>query len=273
MTPLKSALPIETIERILDFLHQDKKALKSCALTSRVFIPCCYYHLFRTLELRDDERSLMIVRAAVDTVLHPCRFSPYVRQVGITAVRARVADGIIEDLLGLSLKWFRGVSALKLIVPGGRWRLYIERVWFRNITTLTLGGAAFQSVVDLVDFLRMGPAVKTLVCMGTGVGWSPQVDQEELPRLTPRSLPLETVALLECSPQTAEALAITSFGEVHTLRLRGVPPLKLRLLRSCFKHFGSSLRTLELSFDWLYSLPHGQPALLLWLLLTSLQWF
>lgn len=42
-------LPSELTDRILDFLHDDRRALASCALTCRGWLPTSRHHLFHTL--------------------------------------------------------------------------------------------------------------------------------------------------------------------------------------------------------------------------------
>ncbi|KAL6305980.1 hypothetical protein BKA93DRAFT_730135, partial [Sparassis latifolia] len=41
-----SVLPNELIDRIIDFLWNDRKALHNCALACRLFLPSSRYHLF-----------------------------------------------------------------------------------------------------------------------------------------------------------------------------------------------------------------------------------
>jgi len=45
------ALPNEVQDRILDFLHDDKLALKACALVCRTWVPTSRFHLFRQIQL------------------------------------------------------------------------------------------------------------------------------------------------------------------------------------------------------------------------------
>jgi hypothetical protein len=44
-------LPIELVERIVDFLHRDTYALRNCALASRVFLMGARVHLFRIIHV------------------------------------------------------------------------------------------------------------------------------------------------------------------------------------------------------------------------------
>ena len=45
-------LPLELIELIIDHLHDDKAALETCSLVSRVFLPRSQTYIFETIELR-----------------------------------------------------------------------------------------------------------------------------------------------------------------------------------------------------------------------------
>ncbi|EMD41158.1 hypothetical protein CERSUDRAFT_91918 [Gelatoporia subvermispora B] len=51
-------LPPETIDRIIDFLHDDPDALQDCGLVCRAWAPTTRYHLFNEVELRAEEWEL-----------------------------------------------------------------------------------------------------------------------------------------------------------------------------------------------------------------------
>ncbi|KZT02342.1 uncharacterized protein LAESUDRAFT_604658, partial [Laetiporus sulphureus 93-53] len=48
-------LPPELRDMILDFLHDDCPALKSCSLVSGVWLPTTRSHLFRSIQIRSTE--------------------------------------------------------------------------------------------------------------------------------------------------------------------------------------------------------------------------
>ncbi|KAK7688097.1 hypothetical protein QCA50_008467 [Cerrena zonata] len=51
-TTVPVALPVELLDYIIDFLHDDKQSLSSCALTSRTFVLSSQLHLFHSLSCR-----------------------------------------------------------------------------------------------------------------------------------------------------------------------------------------------------------------------------
>ena len=48
----RGTVPVEVVERIIDFVRNDKRTLKQCALTSRAWLPRARYHLHRTYTVR-----------------------------------------------------------------------------------------------------------------------------------------------------------------------------------------------------------------------------
>lgn len=50
-------LPVEIVEIIVDHLHDDEPALKSCALVSHVYQRAAYYHLFRRISVESISKT------------------------------------------------------------------------------------------------------------------------------------------------------------------------------------------------------------------------
>lgn len=72
MTLIKTAqLPPELVDRILDHLHKDKRALAACALASHVMLPTSRYHRFRdlTLHLRQVPTLMSLIDSAPNLAL------------------------------------------------------------------------------------------------------------------------------------------------------------------------------------------------------------
>jgi hypothetical protein len=44
-------LPAELMDRIIDFLHSDKRTLSACSLVCKSWVPSSRYHLFRDLTI------------------------------------------------------------------------------------------------------------------------------------------------------------------------------------------------------------------------------
>ncbi|OJT12296.1 hypothetical protein TRAPUB_11163 [Trametes pubescens] len=64
-------LPPELIDRILDYLHKDRRALAACALASHVMLPTSRYHRFRelTLHLRQVSTLVSLIDSAPNLAL------------------------------------------------------------------------------------------------------------------------------------------------------------------------------------------------------------
>ncbi|OCH87435.1 hypothetical protein OBBRIDRAFT_736158, partial [Obba rivulosa] len=50
---MTSELPPELTDRVIDFLHDDLNALRSCALVCHAWLSASRYHVFRSLVIDD----------------------------------------------------------------------------------------------------------------------------------------------------------------------------------------------------------------------------
>ncbi|EIW63110.1 uncharacterized protein TRAVEDRAFT_56256 [Trametes versicolor FP-101664 SS1] len=68
---MPAQLPPELIDRILDHLHRDRRALAACALASHVMLPTSRYHRFRdlTLHLRQVSTLMSLIDSAPNLAL------------------------------------------------------------------------------------------------------------------------------------------------------------------------------------------------------------
>jgi hypothetical protein len=82
--------PAELTDRIIDFLHSDKRALAACSLVCKSWIPASRCHLFREFTLTSANAQAFLElfelthRQALDTTIKIPRaidFSNYVRSV------------------------------------------------------------------------------------------------------------------------------------------------------------------------------------------------
>ncbi|RDX46357.1 hypothetical protein OH76DRAFT_1356237, partial [Lentinus brumalis] len=58
--PYTLRLPAEVTDNILDYLHDDRPALRTCCLVSRSWLPSCRYHLFSEVVVRSADHPLSL---------------------------------------------------------------------------------------------------------------------------------------------------------------------------------------------------------------------
>lgn len=84
------SLPVELIDRIIDFCHDDKKTLSSCALTHSLWLPASRFHLFHTItSFRPRERTNRLKSIISQSrFTRSCRQSTIIRYIGVVEVES-----------------------------------------------------------------------------------------------------------------------------------------------------------------------------------------
>lgn len=73
----EATLPVELVDRIIDFLHDDKKSLRSCSLVHRSWLDASRHHIFYTMEVngKDGFSALLSFLQRSPSVL------PYIKEL------------------------------------------------------------------------------------------------------------------------------------------------------------------------------------------------
>lgn len=79
-------IPPEIVDHIIDYIHDDHRALDACALTSKTFLPRSRYHLFGAVSLDKRSNNHLLTR-----LYHAPHLASYVRTLQIR--RARYTPG------------------------------------------------------------------------------------------------------------------------------------------------------------------------------------
>jgi hypothetical protein len=194
---VRSSIPPELTDRVIDFLHNDWESLKSCCLTCKAWLPASRYHLWHRVVLRftgnDDERayadflksSPIITSCIVDLTVEfvqSCRSSArksesdwiqgtlipifstlrFLRRLMFINARFRAEDDEkAGGFLSSIVTKLSSVRALQFsLCHFAKFSQYVELVWgCPNLETLRLDNVTF----DTIDtYLPRPPAVPRL---------------------------------------------------------------------------------------------------------------
>ncbi|KAK0432409.1 uncharacterized protein EV420DRAFT_688299 [Desarmillaria tabescens] len=121
--------PSELCDRIIDFLHHDHKALKSCSLVCRAWIPATRFHLFECFSYEVLWRSYRNKVTVLDSSV--CTLFKHVRKITVNE------QGGIGSSKGIPLDWLQPLAQ------------YFNR--FTNVIDLSLLSINTTSIRYIID--------------------------------------------------------------------------------------------------------------------------
>lgn len=203
----KRELPPELIDRILDFLYDEPKALAACSLVARSWTTTSRYHRFSSVRLISNEDW-----AKLDSLIET---SPavigYMRTVTIDVTGANSARWISVCTGFASLKH---ITMFGAIIPPWQSEAAAISSVAHKITSFTLN-AAFVSRYDFWPTIRMFPNLVSLDPCGARY-------VTELGALLSSSLP--------CYSPPIASITVVTFGQEHILDDLCNPPYPLTFL-------------------------------------------
>jgi hypothetical protein len=152
-TPMVQPILIEITECILDFLHDDVKALKNCSLVCKLWLPTTRFHLFRSLTITpgnffqlSSPRESTLCNVIMDLRLERLKLwkltEDYLERIAkLTALRSLVLVRV--DICRLS------PAALEILKVVDLRRLYFAGARTDNIDELMQIPCAFSSLESL----------------------------------------------------------------------------------------------------------------------------
>lgn len=153
-------VPIEIVEVIIDYLHNDKEALKACSLVSRRWVFSARYHLVYPIKLHHKNISDFL-----DLLQSPCsKIAPSIRDLSFLSI-VEERDWIPSALSTIE-KHLTHVTSLTL--HGVRWSRLDSTTTasffrgFQSVTHLTIKAGAFSSFPQCVEFICSFPFLTTL---------------------------------------------------------------------------------------------------------------
>ncbi|KAI0371031.1 hypothetical protein BV20DRAFT_965664 [Pilatotrama ljubarskyi] len=151
-------LPPEILDRILDFLHDDRRTLSACALAGRVLLPTARFHRFDNVKLFPGQVQTLIslvdstpelARAITTLRIHPVQLDPSLR------------GHLVLDLLSRlpTLSALQIPASLSKLFPGETLRGVLAS-HVPSLTSLSLYG--YPSQISPAEFLHTISALPLL---------------------------------------------------------------------------------------------------------------
>lgn len=203
-----SHFPPELSDYILDFLHDDREALKACSLTTRKWRPAARYHLYRKVSLP----SIQACRTFCEVMKEAPFLAAFTREVGISNTNFEFSPDVDgAQTQELDHLWSTVLPALIAVERLQVSFLKIDEVFQTNlrknlntVTELSMQYCRFPSFFNLVAAVHSFPSLKN--CTLRGLSWdespgpasaSPLRTLDPCPKLAKltlgRDLPLEAL--------------------------------------------------------------------------------
>ena len=132
-----SVLPPETLDLVIDFLHDEPETLRQCCLVSKSWVPRTRKHLFAVIEFHTKPEIEAWRKVFPDPSDSPAR---YTQSLKITC------PGAITEADGVEGGWITAFSRLV--------RLEVEEPWRYD--------SSLRWVLDLAPFRNVPPTLKSL---------------------------------------------------------------------------------------------------------------
>jgi len=104
------ALAAELTDHIIDFLHDDKRALSVCALTHPTWLAASRFHLFNTITVDGDDRTKDRIEALTDPASGALQALSYIRTVEIVSTLPEQRVSRLEDAVSFYQSIRHGLS-------------------------------------------------------------------------------------------------------------------------------------------------------------------
>ena len=176
-------LPPELFDHIIDYLHDDLKALRVCTLLCRLLLPSARFHLFRTVKVTTVNYKHWL---SVFTRRAP-ELAIYVRYLTLENTKQEFKD--LQELMDTGKLDVVSAAFIEQIVPRTKdiQRLTLKGVpldntvvktlatSFPKLDTLSLFDCWFRCNADLDRLVRDHPAIHTIRCgrVSSLYGFSP----------------------------------------------------------------------------------------------------
>ncbi|KAH9836531.1 uncharacterized protein C8Q71DRAFT_758372 [Rhodofomes roseus] len=157
LPPLHLQLPLELHEYIVDYLHDDRVALRACSLTSQSWLPVTRLHLFGCICLRRVPDCLRFLNALETSAFTHTRIADYVRDLrlpGMAFVSGNRGErkGQRLELVRHILRGLRNLTCLR--VYAFEWMGFIDLLRAETgVGSLREALAAFFPFPDLRELL------------------------------------------------------------------------------------------------------------------------
>lgn len=168
-----TVVPNELADYILDFLHDDRKALKACSLTCRIWYPTARYHLYRQVHLTSPaacETFYQLLQC--EDTRHLGQFTRYLH---VSKAIAHTTGDKPQDVIHHQ-RWSSIFSAVPNVETFHMSFLEMDNTFYSHIipnfartTDLTLQYCRFSSFGDFASVLLAFPSLER--CTLRGISW------------------------------------------------------------------------------------------------------
>lgn len=235
-------LPPELSDRIIDQLHDNLHALKSCSRVCRNWLPRSRFHYFRAVEL---------------TWSNGPRFAALLSQNPGIGALVRVVSTFITDEEDENPKsLLRALPEIALKLPNvdkltlrgyGEYTASPFRN-FTNVRELRVHGCEISSLDDFVALICYLPKLETLSCVQALIGLTPIVKRPTSERPRPNIRRLEFHATrIDPTEFTQWLMSENMHKSVEEMSLRPLHVLALRPVGEFISAVGSSLKELDIA--------------------------
>ncbi|KAF8522910.1 hypothetical protein BU17DRAFT_86467 [Hysterangium stoloniferum] len=267
---LVSPLPVELVDQIIDHLHSDIHALRSCSLVCRGWVPSARYHLFNEVKLSNTTSS-----AFVNLLRRSPHISPLVQilnitQDGMLAYSVPVYLNGVLPVLAKSLTHLRTLRLSNLDFSCLRSAAQDALLHqFSTIQSLSLKSVTFSRFHDFAVFIVAHPQLQHLHLHHVWWASKDVFENDHADLVLQPSYPsqLQSISLSETSYHIVEWLTLQYPSlPIRSITHSTVSKCDIPAMRNLLRYTGSSLHDLAIS---IHSIPNcvieqsSEPALLL----------
>ncbi|KAJ7090724.1 hypothetical protein B0H15DRAFT_243849 [Mycena belliarum] len=234
-------LPSELHDLIIDHMHDDNPALKTCGLVNQAWLRSSRHHLFRGVNVNSQNWKEYLQLAASPLATFP----PLVRRLAISdSDHTRYIHDFIPRLPLLPALTHLRISHS----TGGSAALTAFRRSFGNITTLEMHKVEFQCLTEMAAFILCFPRLEQVALSPRFVEEEPA--KEPGPPVFPRTLHTVRVRSAARDVRSIISLLHPAGGPppISALELDVLAPPALAGLGALLRALGTELRALDLAF-------------------------
>ena len=152
-------IPQEITDYILDFLHDNPKALRACARVCRAWQPTSYYHIFSHISLQSPEACASFSQHLQDTP----SIGQLVRSLDIVLQqKAKDSDSISRPFSSTACATLNALKHLSITVWNFDTNNCASLVTFETLTHLTLHYCRFPTFQTLTAFIHAFPNLRAV---------------------------------------------------------------------------------------------------------------
>jgi len=243
-----SRLPSELTDRIIDFCHNNKRTISTCAFTHSSWLAASRFHLFRTIATtglhRETSRAIQLAsiirKKSFAVSLRQPSIIPYIKTVKIDSLANQDRVIRLRDAVDLAcaIRLFCDRERQPVSSVHVNLSLFMGSDAFRRISLISgmvthvkLSNATLCRPNEIWSFLSSFPRLQHLVL--EDIGFIKSTESGFLAARTFNGVPLSTIRIttalegpiIDSLIKVADSLShLSDFGIVHKVTIRGALP-------------------------------------------------